>query len=114
MTHFIKAFIIGSALFAATGAASAEDNFEAAVTYNPSAPVEAIYATFEAATKAACANEARSYGVQSRSRVAKFMRTCQRQLMHRAVSETRNDILIALHDERTSPRSARRMFTSLR
>ena len=114
MTHFIKAFIIGSALFAATGAASAEDSFETAVTYNPSASVEAIYATFEATTKTACANEARSDGVQSRSRVAKFMRTCQRQLMQRAISETRNGALIALHDERTSPRSVRRMLAGLR
>ncbi|MBU2606423.1 MAG: hypothetical protein KKC43_11100 [Alphaproteobacteria bacterium] len=104
MTHFIKAFIAGSAFIAVAGAASAKAGQAAVFTYTPSAPVHVIYAEFQTSAHRACRiGLAKAGGVSMKAKIEK---SCEAQMVANAAKATERQDLLAYHAQATSPRAA--------
>lgn len=101
MTTLSKALIAAAALLTVSGAAAAENTFEAKFSFTPTDSVETIYDQFETTAAKACkadASQTRSLSVRT-----KIESDCRKQLIDGAVEASNLLTLIAYHQEQTQP-----------
>jgi hypothetical protein len=103
MTNILKALIAGTALFSLASAASAEPTSKIRFTYDKAATIEKTYDSFSIQAYIACLEQTQTPHKLPRNQFNRFMVKCEKQLMNRVVSKTKNVSLMALHENRTHP-----------
>jgi len=117
MTRITQSLISTFALLSiATTAQAGEETFDTAFSFNSVATIETNYANFEKTAKAACRAEIkrveRLHGRMPLTDTARFDRTCQKQLLNRAVAQTKVNVLIAYHQDQINPNAAQTKLAS--
>lgn len=111
MNIICKTVIAAAATLALSGTASASTpDWKIAFSYSSDAPVETTYHAFEKTAKKACRKQARK--IRNLSVKRKFSASCRAELIEKAVSQTQNEILLALHETKVGTQRSRRIFAS--
>lgn len=106
MTRFTKTLIAATALVTIAGNAHAGDTFTTSFNFDKAASIETNYANYEQTAKQACKKQSRKNGRQSLGYSEPLERACVQDLVAKAVSGSKNIVLIAYHQEQINPNAA--------